>query len=39
MEQALADYAVILKSLSQIYEFQNSKIVSFGGRLGLLFLT
>ena len=32
MEQALADYAVLLKSLAQVYGFQNKKIVSFGGR-------
>ncbi|XP_065055979.1 dipeptidyl peptidase 2-like [Rhopilema esculentum] len=34
MEQALADYAVLLKSLSSLYKFDGSKIVSFGGSYG-----
>ena len=32
MEQALADYAVLLKALGKVYGFENSKIVAFGGR-------
>ena len=32
MEQALADYAVLLKGLGKLYGFTASKIVSFGGR-------
>ena len=32
MEQALADYAVLLKGLGKLYGFSASKIVSFGGR-------
>jgi len=34
MEQALADYAVLLKGLGKLYGFSASKIVSFGGSYG-----
>ena len=32
IEQALADYAVLLKALGKVYDFENSNIVAFGGR-------
>ena len=38
IEQALADYAVLLKSLQISYKAEDCKVVTFGGRYSQLFI-